>query len=117
MSNASDHGTRHLAVVFFDILVLDSKSLLREPYSKRRALLESVIQQRPGYAMLAERVPIQMAYHDQAQDDLIHAFSRLRADHQEGAVLKADESRYNDYTLRWVKVRRSLNIKKFNTQA
>ena len=55
--------------------------------------------------MLAERVPICMANKDQAHDDLIYAFAKLRADHQEGAVLKADESKYNDYSLRWVKVR------------
>lgn len=90
--------------MFFDILVLDSKSLLWEPYSRRRALLESIIQLRPGYAMLAERVPIPMSNRDQAEDDLIHIFAQLQADHQEGAVLKAEESRYNDYRLRWVKV-------------
>ena len=108
MSNGDDHGTRHLALVFFDILVLDSESLLWIPYSTRRALLESVVQQRPGYAMLADRVPISMTCNDQAEDDLIHVFAKLQADHEEGAVLKADESRYNDYSLRWVKVKRVL---------
>lgn len=105
LSNGSDQGTRHLALVFFDILVLDSKSLLWEPYSKRRALLESIVQQRPGYAMLADQVPILMTCKDEAEDDLIHIFAQLQANHQEGAVLKADESKYNDYSLRWVKVR------------
>lgn len=54
--------------------------------------------------MLAERVPILMTCSDEAEDDLIHIFAQLQADHQEGAVLKADEGKYNDYSLRWVKV-------------
>lgn len=104
ISNGSDHGTRHLALVFFDILVLDSKSLLWEPYSARRALLEKTIRLRPGYAMLAERTPVLMACPAQAQADLESIFSRLQGNREEGAVLKADESKYNDYRLRWVKV-------------
>ena len=33
-----------------------------------------------------------------------HSLRELLADHQEGAVIKAEESRYCDWALRWVKV-------------
>lgn len=110
-SNASDDATRHLALVFFDVLVLDSVSLLRKPYSERRATLESVITIIPGYAMLAERTSIPMSPNrDESSAKLRELFARLIADHQEGLVLKADESRYNQGYLPWVKV--SLAISK-----
>ena len=53
--------------------------------------------------MLAERTCIDTT-RPEALDTLRKAFAKLEADHQEGAVLKADESRYNDWKLRWVKV-------------
>ncbi|EKM49924.1 uncharacterized protein PHACADRAFT_178551 [Phanerochaete carnosa HHB-10118-sp] len=105
ISDASDEGARHLALVFFDVLVVDSESLLWRPYSYRRALLESLIVRRPGYAMLAERVPIPMHSPKEADEALRRAFAKLQADREEGAVLKADESRYNDWKLRWVKLK------------
>ena len=105
VSNASDDGRRHLALVFFDILHLDGCSLLAEPYYQRRRLLESIVQTCHGYAMFAERVAIDMSNTVQAEDALRVAFARLMSKHEEGAVLKADESRYNDFHLKWVKVR------------
>jgi DNA ligase 4 len=104
VSNASDDGTRHLALIFFDILFIDGQSLLFEPYSKRRALLESVIQQRHGYAMLAKRTPIDTTNKDWAENELTAVFAKLKREFEEGAVLKADESLYNDPELRWTKV-------------
>jgi DNA ligase 4 len=104
MSNASDSNIRHLALVFFDVLYLDSQSLLDYSYSDRRSLLESLLAYRPGYAMLAERTAIDMDDPDIAVEQLEYTFAKLLADHQEGAVLKAEESRYVDYGLRWVKV-------------
>lgn len=54
--------------------------------------------------MLAERVPINMANKDRAEDELRLAFAKVKRDFEEGAVLKADESTYNDSKLKWVKV-------------
>ena len=108
MSDASDNGTRHLAVIFFDVLVLDSVSLLTTPYSSRRSILESLIQTRPGHIMFAERIPIVFngpGDIDRAGKQLRIIWSRIIAGCEEGLVLKADEGGYNDYCSPWVKVR------------
>ena len=102
ISNGSDSGTRHLALVFFDILLLDGTSLLSFPYSERRAVLERVIRTKPGYSMLAERTCIDMKRGDPAEA-LRETFATLIADYQEGAVLKADSAQYGEWRLPWVK--------------
>ena len=104
ISNGSDSGTRHLALVFFDVLLLDDVSLLSFPYSERRAILERTIRVKTGYSMLAERKCVDMTQPD-ALDVMREAFANLIADHQEGAVLKADSAQYGERRLPWVKVR------------
>jgi DNA ligase 4 len=42
-SNGSDDGDRHFQLVFFDVLQVDGRGLLREPYATRRRLLQEVI--------------------------------------------------------------------------
>ncbi|KAH8093745.1 hypothetical protein BXZ70DRAFT_949037 [Cristinia sonorae] len=107
ISNASDGGTRHLALVFFDVLVLNSESILHKPYSDRRALLESLITASPGHSMLAARFPISLRQGvNQAADELSAAFAKMIADHQEGLVLKAEDSRYNDWKFPWIKLKK-----------
>ncbi|KAF7977593.1 hypothetical protein HWV62_3192 [Athelia sp. TMB] len=108
-SDASDNGTRHLALVFFDVLVLDSKSLLHTPYSSRRALLESVIQITPGHAMLAERFQISLNGPrgiQGAAEQLRDFWATNIAECEEGLVLKGDEGFYNHYRSPWVKLKR-----------
>ena len=107
LSNGSDGGTRHLALVFFDVLMLNSATLLHKPYSERREILESVINIIPRYSMLAERVSIPMSpfVRSGPASQLRQVFAQHIADHQEGVVLKADEGRYNQGYLPWVKVR------------
>ncbi|OCH96368.1 hypothetical protein OBBRIDRAFT_830240 [Obba rivulosa] len=112
ISNGSDGGTRHLALVFFDILFLDDTSLLSRPYSERRALLESVVAQIPGRAMFAERAPIPLVDPSSGRPladpaaALREVFARIVASHEEGLVLKADHSRYNDWKFPWVKLKK-----------
>ena len=55
--------------------------------------------------MLAHRTPVQIADGEDAESQLRQVFAEHIADHQEGLVLKAEESRYNDWKLPWVKVR------------
>ncbi|PCH44474.1 hypothetical protein WOLCODRAFT_105197 [Wolfiporia cocos MD-104 SS10] len=108
-SDASCEGTRHLAVVFFDVLILDNKSLLSATYAERRKILESIITLRHGYTMVAERkaVPLTSSWPSEAEKARFRVvFAQLLADHQEGVVLKADESVYNDGRLRWVKLKK-----------
>ncbi|KAI0630766.1 hypothetical protein C8Q77DRAFT_1135097 [Trametes polyzona] len=104
ISNASDGGTRHLALVFFDVLLVDDLSLLSFPYGERRSILEGIITPKPGYAMLAERTLIDLASED-PQDALRRAFARVVADHQEGVVVKADGATYAERRWPWVKLK------------
>jgi DNA ligase 4 len=102
VSNASDGGTRHLALVFFDILLLDGCSLLQAPYSRRRSILESVITPIPQYSMLAERKLID----DRSTDRLKDVFAETVAQCEEGLVLKAEDTAYNDWRRPWVKLKK-----------
>jgi len=76
-SDGSDEGNRHFMVVFFDMLYVDGRSLLQEPYSTRRALLKDTIREIEGFvsvlsfirprvdnrmkSTLASRTPIDMS--------------------------------------------------------
>lgn len=105
VSTISESG--HLGLVFFDILYLDSKSLLSKPYSERRTLLESIIQTSPGEAILAERFPINLhESSERATRQLARIFSAAIADHQEGIVIKGEDSSYNDFRQPWVKLKK-----------
>ena len=110
-SNASDEGTRHLALVFFDVLLLDSRPLTGLPYYQRRKILESILLPIPGFSLLAERSPIALTKGiDTASAQLKSAFVQALANHQEGLVLKADDGAYIKSP--WVKVhtRRYLDV-------
>ncbi|TFK32795.1 hypothetical protein BDQ12DRAFT_691997 [Crucibulum laeve] len=102
-SDTSD--SRNLALVFFDVLMLDSISMLTRPYSQRRMVLENLIQLIPGKAMLAERFPIDMQGGEK-RSQLRQTFAERISRHEEGLVLKAEEGRYHDYRFPWVKVKR-----------
>ncbi|KAI0664436.1 hypothetical protein C8Q70DRAFT_947961 [Cubamyces menziesii] len=104
VSNASDGGNRRLALVFFDVLLLDGVSLLSLSYAERRAILEQVISLKPGYAMVAERTCIDMKNSD-GEDTLRRTFARVIADHQEGVVIKADGAMYAERRWPWVKLK------------
>ncbi|THH19263.1 hypothetical protein EW146_g1886 [Bondarzewia mesenterica] len=109
ISDGSDDAKRHLALVFFDILVLESESLLSKPYSARRSTLERVITHMHGYALLAERFPIDLRGPNGlagGEEQLRRIFAKHVADFEEGVVLKADEGRYRDYRFPWVKLKK-----------
>ncbi|KAI0051858.1 hypothetical protein FA95DRAFT_1533769 [Auriscalpium vulgare] len=107
MSNASDDGTRHLALVFFDVLMVDGEYLLSTPYSARREVLEAIIKPEAGYAMLAARYPIDLTMGlRRSQAELRRIFATHIANFEEGLVLKADRSAYKDPALPWIKLKR-----------
>ena len=106
-SDASDGGTRHLALVFFDILLLDSRPLTGLPYHQRRKTMESIIFPIPGFSLFAERSLIDLTSGiDLASIQLKSVIARVMADHQEGLVLKANEGAYIKSP--WVKVHPTL---------
>ena len=106
ISDASGDGTRHLALVFFDILMINSNFIMQHTYAERRKILESVISLEHGYSMLAERweIPMNNGPCSTSVGTLGDIFSKLIASHEEGAVLKADEGSYRDWRFPWVKV-------------
>jgi DNA ligase-4 len=103
--NSSANEDFSLGLVFFDILYLDSKALLSRSYTERRELLETVISSTPGKAVIAARYPISMLTKDPCKE-LYRIFAQHISTCQEGLVLKAEESKYNDYRKPWVKVKR-----------
>ncbi|KAL1703507.1 hypothetical protein EV121DRAFT_292220 [Schizophyllum commune] len=125
----------HLALVFFDIMVLDDESLLGRPYSHRRSMLESVVELIPHYCLFSERYPVDLprllsspSQEDSDSDDdhapedrryvhmditaqrtlerLYRIFARHLVDRREGIMIKADESRYDDWSSQWAKLKR-----------
>ncbi|KAK2463717.1 hypothetical protein APHAL10511_004468 [Amanita phalloides] len=100
-----DDGDRHLGLVFFDILVLDSCPLVRLPYSHRREILESVVKTAPGRVFLAKRALVDITT-SQSERRLQAIFARSVANFEEGIVLKAEESLYHDFNLPWVKIKK-----------
>ncbi|KAF9269005.1 DNA ligase/mRNA capping enzyme, partial [Marasmius fiardii PR-910] len=114
-----------LGLVFFDVMYLNGKSLLTQPYQKRRETLEDLIRVLPGKALLAKRQEIDTNYSQQQgglasfllpskrkatdnvnpETSLGRIFAGTLASHEEGLVLKAAESGYNDWKLPWVKLK------------
>ncbi|KAH6916220.1 hypothetical protein BKA70DRAFT_1216449 [Coprinopsis sp. MPI-PUGE-AT-0042] len=105
MSDDDEDEERHLGLVFFDILFLDNQSLLFTPYSERRALLERVVRCQPDRAILSKRFLVDMQAPN-PRTTLRRIFAEQIADHQEGLMLKASESFYNDFRLPWVKLKK-----------
>ena len=86
--------------MFFDVLMLDDVPTVDEPYRRRREKLEHIVRTKPGHAMLAKRTCV-----GDSETALQRAFSSCIAAFEEGLVLKAEESKYNDWMMPWVKVR------------
>ena len=107
ISDDDEEDDRHLGLVFFDVLFVDGESLLFTPYAQRRAKLEGIVRCRPGHAILSERYLVDndmQATNPRAT--LRRIFAEQIADHQEGLMLKAAESFYNDFHLPWVKLKK-----------
>lgn len=104
----SDSHRRHLAVVFFDVLSMNGQSVINSPYCERRKLLESAVHVIPNYAMLVERKKFTNVNDPVSQSALREYYAEIIAERHEGLMLKADQSRYNDYRpgLLWYKVKK-----------
>lgn len=100
------YESRHLAVVFFDILYLNGTSLLEDVYADRRKLLESVVSTIPTYSLLAKReeIIISAMPPDSATDVLQKIFSDCISRGEEGLILKASDGTYGDTGSPWIKV-------------
>ncbi|KAH8832609.1 hypothetical protein DL96DRAFT_1582827 [Flagelloscypha sp. PMI_526] len=99
--------SRHLGLVFFDILSLNGKDLLHTSYEERRALLEEKITTIPGQSQFSSRWSIDMnSLFPSPVERLKDIFSRNCADHHEGLVLKGAKSIYGDLRSPWVKLKK-----------
>ncbi|KAK9478934.1 hypothetical protein V1514DRAFT_329466 [Lipomyces japonicus] len=97
----------HLMVVFFDMLYLNGISLLSQPYSARRMLLESIITEVPGYSMLAKSTKICL----KNVKDLQETYARVVEDKSEGIVVKRSSATYIGSSMginghQWVKLKK-----------
>ncbi|KIK60331.1 hypothetical protein GYMLUDRAFT_200426 [Collybiopsis luxurians FD-317 M1] len=123
---------QHLGLIFFDIMYLEDESLIQQPYYRRREILEKLIITQPGQAILADRWLIDIHNHspndhdvsdeddeddeddgDELDEDgnpargaLRKVLARKLAFGEEGLVLKAAESEYNEYGKPWVKLKK-----------
>ncbi|KAL7922450.1 hypothetical protein ACQKWADRAFT_292475 [Trichoderma austrokoningii] len=97
MNTAEDIPPRpyeHLMIVYYDILLLDGRSLLDVRHSERFKLLEEVVHCDKGQAELVQRQIIN-TNHPMAASALRNAFAKAITDRSEGLVLKADQPYFN----------------------
>jgi DNA ligase 4 len=90
-SPASLH--EHLMMVFYDILLLDENILLRKSHSKRRRVLESLVNCTPSWAEIGTREKIDFSSR-RAPEQLRAAFATAITQHWEGFVLKGCDDPY-----------------------
>lgn len=81
-------------IVYYDILLLDGRSLLDVRHSERFKLLEEVVHCDRGQAELIQRQIIN-TNHPMAASALRNAFAKVITDRSEGLVLKADQPYFN----------------------
>jgi DNA ligase-4 len=81
-------------IVYYDILLLDGRSLLNVRHSERFKLLEEVVRCDMGQAELVQRRIIN-TNHPMAASALRNAFAKVITDRSEGLVLKADQPYFN----------------------
>ncbi|KIK91527.1 hypothetical protein PAXRUDRAFT_149334 [Paxillus rubicundulus Ve08.2h10] len=108
-NSSSTMSALHLALVFFDVLLIGNASLLNTPYAIRRSMLESVVQEIPCRAIIAERTLVSSGPDvglEKAAKKLREVWARRIVECKEGLVLKSEESTYADWRLPWVKLKK-----------
>ncbi|KAK6428190.1 hypothetical protein LTR95_015670, partial [Oleoguttula sp. CCFEE 5521] len=82
------HEGEHLAIVFFDLLLLDDEVVMTKPIEERRTWLREVYKKIKGRAFSAEWKTVNFAEAGIAERHLIHQFAASIAERCEGLVLK-----------------------------
>ncbi|KAK9469848.1 ATP dependent DNA ligase domain-containing protein, partial [Lipomyces arxii] len=88
--NSDARRHEHLMAVFFDILMVDSTSLINLPYDYRRRRLEEVVTKISGYSALALRWRVNLANLNTLKD----AYKVAVENGEEGIVVKRTGSTY-----------------------
>ncbi|KAK8065625.1 ATP dependent dna ligase domain protein [Apiospora hydei] len=92
------HDYEHLMIIYYDILLADTQSMLGMKHSERFKRLERLITCRKGYAEIVQRQSISFSRHS-AASTLREMFAKCIVGKGEGLVLKPDEP-YFDFGLR-----------------
>lgn len=115
IGNAMDSppsANEHLAIVFFDLLLVDEQVTMRESVEQRRKCLRQVCVDVPGRAMRAEWKLIDFTSPTKAKKSLIEQFAMSIARRHEGLVLKACGVPYmsfsDDKSHGYIKVKKDL---------
>lgn len=84
------HSWERLMIVYFDVLLIDDKSMLNVRHSDRRKCLSELVYCQEGQAAVVESRVINFSSRV-AADELRQAFASCIAHREEGLVLKPDE--------------------------
>lgn len=82
------HPHEHLAIVFFDLLLLDDEVVMNKPVEERRMWLREAFRKIRGRALSAEWKIIDFSGSKRARDGLVQQFAASNAKRCEGLVLK-----------------------------
>ncbi|KAF2125391.1 hypothetical protein P153DRAFT_400214 [Dothidotthia symphoricarpi CBS 119687] len=87
LQDSLPHEWEHLMIVFFDVLVLDEESVLRQCLQDRRKVLRDLVRVIPGRSMRSEWTLLNFKS-EEGNTDLKQVFAQSLANRQEGLVLK-----------------------------
>lgn len=111
-ADSQAHAHEHLAIVFFDLLLLDDEVIMSKPVRERRNWLREVYKKKHGRAMGAEWTVIDFAS-PRARRRLGEQFAMSIAQRCEGLVLKPYDMPYfsmgasnNDYQRSFIKMKK-----------
>ncbi|KAK1065149.1 hypothetical protein LTR74_008121 [Friedmanniomyces endolithicus] len=82
------HTHEHLAIVFFDLLLLDDEVVMTKSVEERRQWLREIYRKIPGRAMSAEWKIVDFAEPKRAQQVLMEQFAASNVQRCEGLILK-----------------------------
>jgi len=82
------HPEEHLAIAFFDLLLLDEEVVMTKPIEERRQWLREVYTKIEGRAMGAQWKVVDFADKERSKKVLLHQFAVSNAGRCEGLVLK-----------------------------
>jgi DNA ligase-4 len=82
------HPDEHLAIAFFDLLLLDDEVVMRKPIEERRQWLREIYTKIEGRAMGAQWKVVDFADKEKSKKVLLQQFAASNAGRCEGLVLK-----------------------------
>ncbi|KAF2170910.1 hypothetical protein M409DRAFT_18883 [Zasmidium cellare ATCC 36951] len=87
-ADSQPHDHEHLAIVFFDLLLLDDEVVMNRPVNERRNWLRETYLKIPGRAIGAEWRTVDFSDIESGEEKLLQQFAAAIARRTEGLVLK-----------------------------